>query len=31
MGLASETDSSNVGESTEKHATYVKAKSTFIQ
>ena len=31
MGFASETNSSNVGENTEKHATYVKAKSTFIR
>ena len=31
MGLASETDSSDVGESTEKHATLSKAKSTFIR
>jgi hypothetical protein len=31
MVVASETDSSNVGVSTEKHAAYVKAKSTFIR
>ena len=31
MGFASEADSSDVGERTEKHATYGKAKSTSIR
>lgn len=31
MDVTSEADSSDVGERTEKHATYVKAKSTFMR